>query len=122
MDVPIAATVFFGLILGLRHALDADHVAAVAALTGGRGGLCRSLLTGVSWGVGHALALGAAGGMVLTARAALPAHLVLAFELAAALMLIGLGAAALHGALRGRAHVHEHRHDGVLHAHLHFHL
>jgi MFS family permease len=121
MHVPVAATIVLGLLLGLRHALDADHVAAVAALTEGREGLRRSLLTGVWWGAGHALALGAVGGPLLAARATLPPRLVLGFELTAALMLIVLGSAALYGALRVRIHVHEHSHDGVLHAHLHFH-
>lgn len=121
MDVSLTATLVLGLVLGLRHALDADHVAAVAAVLGERDGLRRSLLTGLCWGAGHSLTLGAAGGLILALRITIPERLALAFEFAVALMLAGLGAWALCGALRDRLHVHEHHHHGVSHAHLHFH-
>jgi ABC-type nickel/cobalt efflux system permease component RcnA len=123
MDVSITATLALGLVLGLRHALDADHVAAVATIVGERreDGLRRSLLAGLCWGAGHTLTLGAAGILILALRITIPERLALAFELIVALMLVGLGASALRGALRDRLHVHEHRHDGVRHAHLHFH-
>ena len=121
MNVPITTTVALGFILGLRHAIDADHVAAVAALTESRDGFRRALVNGFSWGIGHALTLGAAGGVALALRSAVPDRLARLFESGAALMLILLGAAALRGALRDRLHVHTHRHDDVSHAHLHFH-
>ncbi|HEV8702412.1 MAG TPA: urease accessory protein [Candidatus Polarisedimenticolia bacterium] len=117
----MTATLALGFILGLRHALDADHLAAVAALGASKDGLRRALANGLSWGIGHALAIGAAGGVALALRSAVPNRLAMLFELAAAVMLVGLGVLALRGALRDRLHVHEHRHDGVTHAHLHFH-
>lgn len=121
-DVPIAATLLLGFVLGLRHALDADHVAAVAALSTGEGGVRRALATGFSWGLGHALVLGAVGFGVLLLRVGIPEKVALLFELAVGIMLVGLGAAAIHGALRARLHAHVHRHDGVAHEHLHFHV
>ena len=121
LSVSMTATLALGFILGLRHALDADHLAAVAVLGSSKDGLRRALANGLSWGIGHALAIGAAGGVALALRSAVPHRLAVLFELAAAVMLIGLGALALRGALRDRLHVHEHRHDGVTHAHLHFH-
>lgn len=123
MDVSVTATLALGLVLGLRHALDADHLAAVAAIVWERheDGLRRSLLAGLFWGAGHTLALGAAGTLILALRINISERLALVFELIVALMLVGLGASALRGALRDRLHVHEHRHDGVRHAHLHFH-
>ena len=121
LSVPIATTLALGFVLGLRHALDADHVAAVAALGEARDGYRRALVNGLSWGIGHALAIGAAGGLALALRSAVPEGLAVLFELAAALMLVVLGGAALRGALRDRLHVHEHRHGDVSHAHLHLH-
>ena len=121
LSVSMTATLALGFILGLRHALDPDHLAAVAALGASKDGLRRALANGVSWGIGHALAIGAAGGVALALRSAVPPRLAILFELAAAVMLVSLGALALRGALRDRLHVHEHRHDGVTHAHLHFH-
>ena len=121
LSVPLTATLTLGFILGLRHALDADHLAAVAALGASKDGLRRALANGLSWGIGHALAIGAAGGVALALRSAVPHRLAILFELAASVMLVFLGGLALRGALRDRLHVHEHRHDGVTHAHLHFH-
>ena len=120
-NVPLLTTLALGFVLGLRHALDADHIAAVAALTESRGGLRRALVNGMSWGMGHALTIGLAGGTAILLRSAFPDRLALAFEFAAALMLIVLGVVAMRGALRDRLHVHRHRHDDVTHAHLHFH-
>lgn len=121
LSVPTTTTLALGFILGLRHALDADHVAAVAALGEARDGFRRALVNGLSWGIGHAVAIGAAGGLALALRSAVPEGLAVVFELAAALMLVLLGALALRGALRDRLHAHEHRHGDVTHAHLHFH-
>jgi sulfite exporter TauE/SafE len=121
LDAPVVTTLAFGFVLGLRHALDADHVAAVAALTGSGDGLRRALANGMSWGFGHAVTIGLAGGVAIALRSAVPDRLALAFEFSAGLMLVVLGVVALRGALRDRLHVHEHRHDEVAHAHLHFH-
>jgi len=121
LDVPVMTTLAVGLVLGLRHALDADHIAAVAALGGPGGDLRRALANGLSWGFGHALTIGVAGFVAIALRSAVPERLALAFEFAAGLMLIVLGLMALRRALRDRLHVHEHRHDDVPHVHLHFH-
>jgi len=121
LDAQVPTTLMLGFVLGMRHALDADHIAAVAALTESRGGLRRAVVNGASWGLGHALTIGLAGGTAILLRAAFPERLALAFEFAAAVMLIALGLVAMRRALRERLHVHEHRHDDVTHAHLHFH-
>jgi ABC-type nickel/cobalt efflux system permease component RcnA len=132
----ITATLLLGFVLGLRHALDADHVAAVAAIVDDgpavppgagadaasrRRSLRGALVTGLLWGAGHAATLLLAGGLVMALCARVPDRLAQAFEMAVAVMLIGLGARVLSGALRGRLHVHEHDHGGERHAHLHFH-
>ncbi|HEU4402437.1 MAG TPA: urease accessory protein UreH [Candidatus Polarisedimenticolia bacterium] len=120
-DASLAATLLVGFLLGLRHALDADHVAAVAAIVSGRDGVRRSVLTGVFWGLGHALTIGGVGLVLLALRATVPPRLALFFEFAVAVVLMILGGVALAGVLRGRVHAHRHEHDGVPHAHLHFH-
>jgi ABC-type nickel/cobalt efflux system permease component RcnA len=119
--ISMSGTLLLGFVLGLRHALDADHLAAVAAMIGDRGGMRRALLTGLSWGLGHALALGTAGGALIVLRLSLPERLAAFFELAVAFMLIGLGVAALAGMLRPQLHAHEHEHGGTRHLHLHLH-
>ena len=54
-----------GFLLGLQHAMEADHVPAVATLTTGRGHHSHVLRLGFFWGVGHALALSAFAGFVV---------------------------------------------------------
>jgi hypothetical protein len=117
----LAAILLLSFVFGMRHALDADHIAAVAALSDGTGGMRRAILRGAAWGTGHALVLGAVGGVVVLLRVAIPEPVVRLFESLVAAMLVGLGAAAIVAAARARLHVHAHEHDGVGHVHLHFH-
>jgi ABC-type nickel/cobalt efflux system permease component RcnA len=120
-DVALLSTLGVAFLLGMRHALDADHVAAVATFTGRQAGLGRALRDGLSWGAGHAATVGVVGGFLVVLRLNVPPWLGLVFEILVGLMLIGLGCMALVAALRYRLHAHEHEHDGVVHSHLHFH-
>lgn len=112
-----------GLVFGLKHATEADHVVAVSAIVSRERSLSRSALVGALWGVGHTIALVAVGVVVLFFRVAVPARVAGWLEFGVALMIIGLGANALFGALTRRAdmHLHQHEHDNVSHVHLHFH-
>jgi hypothetical protein len=112
-----------GLILGLRHALDADHIAAVGAMVSERPGWRTALRTGLLWGVGHSAALCLAGLLVIGLHLVIPDTLARALEAAVALMVLLLGGTALHRALRSRSdlHSHYHAHGRLVHRHLHFH-
>jgi ABC-type nickel/cobalt efflux system permease component RcnA len=113
---------FLGLLLGLRHALEADHLAAVASLATRSRSLRSTVLQGVSWGLGHTLTLLAVGGLCLLLRATIPERLAGALEGAVGVMLLLLGADVLWRLRRGGVHVHPHRHaDGSLHLHAHRH-
>jgi hypothetical protein len=116
------ALVGLGLLLGLRHALDVDHLAAVWAIVSERGRAPGSWLVGALWGLGHTAALLGAGVAVVGLGAEIPPGLARALELAVALMLVGLGLRLLR-TLRagGRLHHHVHAHGGRLHAHPHLH-
>ena len=63
MDGMVATVAGVGFVLGLRHALDPDHVVAVTTLASQKIGLRRTSLVGAFWGLGHALSLGLAGGV-----------------------------------------------------------
>ena len=80
-----------GFLLGVRHAADADHVVAVAAIVARHASLRRAARVGALWGAGHSLTLLVVGGGLVAFRVAVPPRLGLAFELAVALMLVGLG-------------------------------
>ncbi len=111
-----------GFVLGLRHALDVDHVAAVSALVSQRRGLLRSSLIGAVWGLGHTAALLAAGVVVIALQAEIPERLAQVLELGVAAMLVGLGGNLLWTLWRGgRVHVHVHAHGDHRHLHGHIH-
>jgi ABC-type nickel/cobalt efflux system permease component RcnA len=121
MDGMLATLAAVGFVLGLRHALDPDHVVAVTTLVSERSSLRRASVVGASWGLGHAAALLLCGGAVLVLKLSLPAGLEAALEAAVAAMLIALGSLAVRAALRYRLHAHAHAHEGREHVHFHAH-
>lgn len=112
-----------GLVFGLKHATEVDHVVAVSTIVSEHRNILRAAMVGGLWGIGHTASLVVVGTVVLVLRVAIPVHVAGWLEFGVALMIIGLGVAALVRALRGRTaiHVHKHSHDGVSHAHVHFH-
>src|SRR5260370_28753344 len=117
------AVLGIGLLFGLKHATEVDHIVAVSAIVSQHRNLFRSILVGALWGAGHTAALLVTGIIVLSLRIAIPQQVGSWLEFGVALMIIGLGASALWRTLRkpGRVHVHKHDHDGLSHVHLHFH-
>ena len=108
-----------GSLLGMRHALEPDHLAAVSTLVSGERSGYKAAFLGACWGLGHTLALVAVGAFVFVLRAEMPVRVSDAFELCVALMLVGLGVRAMYLAARqgsaGPAHVHHH--GRVVHTH-----
>jgi ABC-type nickel/cobalt efflux system permease component RcnA len=110
------------LLLGMRHALEADHVAAVASLATRSKGMRTTVLQGVTWGLGHTLTLLVVGGICLLLRFAIPAGLAASLEGAVGVMLLYLGVDVLRQMRRRRIHFHVHQHgDGSVHFHAHRH-
>jgi ABC-type nickel/cobalt efflux system permease component RcnA len=112
-----------GLVFGLKHATEADHIVAVSTIVSEQRNVLRSAIVGALWGIGHTASLILVGILVLALRIAIPESITNWLEFGVALMIVGLGVSALLGALRRRAdvHLHQHKHDGVAHVHLHFH-
>jgi ABC-type nickel/cobalt efflux system permease component RcnA len=112
----------FGFLLGVRHALDADHLAAVATLTSRSTTLRRAVRHGLAWGIGHTVTLFVAGMVVLFVTDTVPREFARWLELAVGAMLIGLGGDLLVRIWRDRVHFHRHAHgDGTDHFHAHSH-
>ena len=88
--------VLFGFLLGLQHALEADHIAAVSTLAAEQKGFRRILRHGAVWGMGHALMLGAFGGAVYALKLTLSERLASGLEFAVGLMMVLLGARLLY--------------------------
>jgi len=110
-----------GFVLGLRHALDADHLAAVSTVLAERPSVRASGLVGLWWGLGHTLTLMLVGAAVLVSGVQVPEPLAVLAECGVGLLLVFLGGALALKLYRERWHVHSHLHDGEPHVHLHSH-
>jgi nickel/cobalt transporter (NicO) family protein len=91
----LAAALLLGFGMGVKHALEADHLAAVCTLVAGDGSLSRAAKVGALWGLGHGAVIMLAGGLLVALGASVPPSVAVGLDVAVALMLIALGAAAL---------------------------
>ncbi len=111
-----------GFVLGLKHALDADHLVAVSTIVSERRGFWSSSLVGALWGLGHTASLLAVGLIVIAFHFTIPEKIAQAMEFSVAAMLVILGANVLWKIRRGATfHVHTHEHQHRLHIHPHLH-
>jgi sulfite exporter TauE/SafE len=112
----------FGFLLGIRHALEADHIATVASLVSGHSSRRQMITQGLAWGVGHSLTLLLFGAAALWVDTLIPQHLASSLEMVVGAMMILLGIDVVRRALKSRFHLHSHRHeDGRMHLHIHGH-
>lgn len=112
----------FGFLLGLKHATEADHLAAVSTIVSDRKSIWSASLVGGLWGIGHTASLFAAGVAVIVLHFEISERLAKGLEFCVALMLVVLGLDTLRKLARGgQLHMHVHRHGGRLHAHPHVH-
>lgn len=123
MDGSLISALGVGFLLGLRHALDADHVAAVSTFVSRHRGLYASCVLGTFWGIGHTGALLLAAVATTLLRLRIPPEVDRALEGLVAILVVALGANVLVQALGSiRVHRHEHAHSGRAHRHLHLHV
>ena len=130
-----AGLLLLGLVTGLRHSMEADHIAAVSTImTSGKSKLSRAPLLGAMWGLGHTATLFVSGLIVLLLAVSIPERVSSSLEFGVGIMLVFLGATTLTGfdlgkflraiISRGRhthEHVHVHNDSGVIHSHEHNH-
>lgn len=112
-----------GLVFGLKHATEVDHVVAVTTLVSEHRSLWRSVIVGGLWGAGHTASIVVVGVLVLVFRVTIPLPVTKWLEFGVALMIVSLGVLAMTRVLRRRSdvHLHRHTHDGQSHVHIHFH-
>src|ERR1700689_720632 len=114
-----------GLLLGMRHATDPDHVVAVTTILSREHRIGAAARIGIIWGLGHTLTVLLVGAAIIVFKIAIPTRLGLAMEFAVAIVLILLGVNAAASLVRGattRMRGDSSRDDGlVVHAHAHAH-
>lgn len=108
----VAPAAILGFVVGLRHAMDADHVAAVGAIVARERNLRGAALVGAAWGLGHTLSLLTLGGAIIAFGLVVPRRVGLLLELGVGVMLLGLGMWNLVSRSRAHAHAHVHPSEG----------
>ena len=110
-----------GFLSGVRHAFDADHIAAVSTIVSRQKSIAKSAITGAFWGIGHGIALLAVGFFVILFKARIPEKITLMLEAAVGIMLILLGINVILTMKKSMIHFHRHMHGNFKHVHFHSH-
>ncbi len=120
--VSTAAILGLGFLIGLKHATEADHLAAVSAMVSERRSLWSSAIVGGLWGLGHTISLFAAGILVLLLDFQISEQTERWLEFSVGVMLAFLGINVLRKIFTGGTiHIHTHEHGGRKHLHPHIH-
>lgn len=119
----LAVVALVAVFLGLRHATDPDHLAAVSSLIAStkERAARRAGLLGLAWGSGHALTLFACGLPIVLFDAYLPTRVQQGAEITIALVIVTLSVLLLVRWRRGVFHAHVHEHGDGPHLHVHSH-
>jgi sulfite exporter TauE/SafE len=122
MDASLLAAFGLGLLLGIQHALDPDHLIAVSTIVSEHKNFKWASLIGAFWGLGHTTTLFIVGVIVIGLRVSIPPRLGEGLEFLVALMLVILGINVLRKAFGAeRVHLHTHSHSPETHTHFHVH-
>lgn len=117
----LGMTLFLGWLMGMEHALDADHVVAVSTIASRSRNLWQSCIIGIFWGLGHSATLLLMCLLMMGLHYQLPGKAGLAFEFTVGVVLVLLGAGILKEYVMRRLHAHAHEHGLQTHAHFHLH-
>ncbi|MEH7307284.1 urease accessory protein UreH domain-containing protein [Neobacillus drentensis] len=119
MEISFLSILALGFVLGIKHAIEPDHVIAVSTIASQSKKLFRSSLAGVFWGIGHTATLFIIGIILIFMKGEIPEKWAMSLEFLVGIMLVYLGASTLLSFKN--IHVHQHEHDGENHKHVHSH-
>jgi nitrile hydratase accessory protein len=116
LPLGFAASAGLGTLLGMRHALEPDHIAAVSTLLTGERSSAKAAWLGACWGLGHTLTLLTTGALLVVLQAEMPAIAAQVLEVCVVMLMVGFGVRAIYqGACRvPTGPTHSHRRPGAL--------
>ena len=124
MESPALVALGLGLLLGLKHATDADHVVAISTIVSEYRNAWRGIWVGASWGVGHTTPLLVVGAAILLLKGSVVERYEQVspyLEFGVALMLVFLGVQVFWNLRHRNLHIHEHLEEERPHVHIHAH-
>jgi hypothetical protein len=110
-----------GFVIGMGHALETDHLAAVSNMLAKKGNHRAVILRGAFWGLGHTLSLFVICSAVVVLGLTISGTIQATVEFAVGVMIVALGVQTLRVMIRDRVHAHVHQHGETAHLHLHSH-
>lgn len=119
VEISFFSILALGFVLGIKHAIEPDHVIAVSTIASQTKKLFRSSLAGVFWGIGHTATLFIVGIILIFMKEEIPEEWAMSLEFLVGIMLVYLGITTI---LSFKSiHLHRHNHDGEDHKHVHSH-
>lgn len=119
MEITLLSILGLGFVLGIKHAIEPDHVIAVSTIASQSKKLLRSSLAGVFWGIGHTATLFIIGIVLILMKGEIPEKWAMSLEFLVGIMLVYLGITTILSFKN--IHVHKHEQNGALHNHVHSH-
>ena len=121
-EISALGVLFIGFVLGLQHAIEADHLAAVSTIVSEKKSLFSASLVGGLWGLGHTISLFIVGALVIFLKLQVSEPTEARLESIVGVMLVILGLNALRKLFSAETvHVHKHEHGEREHVHIHAH-
>lgn len=120
-ELSIFSVLIIGFVLGLTHAVEADHLAAVSAIVSEKKNVFTSAIIGGFWGLGHTISLFVVGALVIFLKLQISESVEAKLEAIVGGMLVLLGLNALRKIFTAKE-IHAHSHEHGAHGHTHIHL
>ncbi|SDM64815.1 sulfite exporter TauE/SafE family protein [Bacillus sp. OK048] len=118
MEIGFLSILALGFVLGIKHAIEPDHVIAVSTIATQSKKLLRSTLAGVFWGIGHTATLFIIGIILILMKGEIPEKWAMSLEFLVGIMLVYLGSTTI----LSLKNLHVHDHEGEEHIHVHSHM
>jgi ABC-type nickel/cobalt efflux system permease component RcnA len=119
VEATLLSVLALGFILGIKHAIEPDHVIAVSTIASQSKKLWNASLAGVFWGIGHTATLFIIGIILILLKGEIPEKWAMSLEFLVGIMLVYLGIKTIFSFKN--IHIHHHQHDGDDHKHVHSH-
>lgn len=119
MDGNLYLILALGFVLGIKHAIEPDHIIAVSTIASQSKKLFHSSLAGVFWGIGHTATLFIIGIVLILMKGEIQAKWAMSLEFLVGIMLVYLGVTTILSF--NNIHAYKHEHDGEVHKHVHSH-
>lgn len=118
MDLALLSVMGVGFLLGIKHAIEPDHVIAVSTIASHSKTLWRTSLAGVFWGIGHTTTLFLIGIILILTKNNISEKVSGSLEFIVGIMLVYLGISSLISVGRSKkAYLHQHQHHNEIHSH-----